>query len=370
MDLLDYLAHLQQIPAQEAEQRWVQQHPLHPFSAFYFASAAPRSFAGNEMAALQALQNPQKEPERFCPQEIDEPVKVEIDAEELLSFFTRPTASFFKNSLGITYPSKEDPLQDTEPVELSGLERWQVGDAALASIQDGTPCPPEAFLWSGKLPPLAWGEAEWAQLRENLDPLIEQWQNRCDGAKALNIPPFTLEFSRHRLRCDPTGVYPQGLLRLTYSKLKGKNLLIFWIQHLLICAAPQAELNQTSYLIARGEKKTAVCLQLPPQPQPLSLLEDLIELFHLGQRRPLPLPINTAWAYAEAIFTGKTPEQAALLARKLWQGNPMSPGDQEDPYLLRAFGELGPDFTASEKADFSSLALQIFTPLLQALKES
>ena len=86
-------------------------------------------------------------------------------------------------------------------------------------------------------------------------------------------------------------------------------------------------------------------------------------------RRPLPAPLKTAHAWAEARAlelrgNDRSPDDAA---RREWETDPNStygiPGENDDPWHVRAFGERAPvsDLLA---AGLPTYAWQIWEPLL------
>lgn len=71
-----------------------------------------------------------------------------------------------------------------------------------------------------------------------------------------------------------------------------------------------------------------------PETPAADLLRDLVAMYDVGRREPIPLPLKTSYAYAEARHWGKDPVYAA---NSRWKsGN--YPGDDAHPPNARAFG--------------------------------
>ncbi len=73
----------------------------------------------------------------------------------------------------------------------------------------------------------------------------------------------------------------------------------------------------------------------------LDLLRDLVDLLDRGRREPLPLPLRTGFAWADAIRAHKGPDWAA---RREWESSASSPvpGEQDDAAHVRVYGRAAP----------------------------
>lgn len=67
---------------------------------------------------------------------------------------------------------------------------------------------------------------------------------------------------------------------------------------------------------------------------PVDLLADLVAIYDAGRREPLPLPVKTSYAWAEARHCGDDPEQKAGFR---WRSG-RYPGEDAEPAHVRAWG--------------------------------
>ena len=69
------------------------------------------------------------------------------------------------------------------------------------------------------------------------------------------------------------------------------------------------------------------------------LLVDLLELRAHGLQAPLPLPVDTAFAYATAAWSGRPVPACRRAASQSWTSDWSFPKEDADPWHVRAFGE-------------------------------
>jgi exodeoxyribonuclease V gamma subunit len=92
------------------------------------------------------------------------------------------------------------------------------------------------------------------------------------------------------------------------------------------------------------------------------LLADLVAIYDAGRREPLPLPLKTSYAWAEAKHTHGDPEQAAMYR---WRSN-RYPGEDQEPAHERAWGK-GAWLSDLVAAGLDEYACRLWLPMLRAL---
>ncbi len=106
----------------------------------------------------------------------------------------------------------------------------------------------------------------------------------------------------------------------------------------------------------------------------VDLLRDLVDLRDRGLREPLPLPLKTANAYAEAVHSHGDHDRALDFAWKTSDSSPV-PGEQDDPAHVRVFGRGAPvdrllepvrddERWNDQRHRLGQLALRLWEPLL------
>jgi exodeoxyribonuclease V gamma subunit len=100
-----------------------------------------------------------------------------------------------------------------------------------------------------------------------------------------------------------------------------------------------------------------------PSDAAVELLADLVALYDAGRREPLPLPVKTSYAWAEAVHTHGDPERAAGFR---WRSNDRFPGEDAEKAHERAFGK-GAWLSALVARGLDEYACRLWLPMLRAL---
>ncbi len=363
-----------------ARDRIVIRHPLQAFDPRNFVGADSEparaadgswSFEVSALAGARAFVAPRHAPPPF----LSDPLPPAADAdlvtlEELVTFIQRPVRAFLRQRLGVALRNDEDEIDDGLPIELDGLERWGVGQRLLERRLEGAG-QREAYLpevSSGMLPPGALAI-----------PVIEEiWpvaRTLADVARAYakDTEPRTHQTNLilrdgTRLTGAVGGIHGHVVLGVSYSRLSSRTRLAAWVRLLaLSAAAPEIPFEAVS--IGRGGRPGAVEIaRLPqlggdPELRASTAREELLKLTALralGLRAPLPLPCDTALAYAEATIRGEDPVAAA---RRRWESgwydNRFIEREDRQPEHRLAFP------TGLDMERLGELALPVWRPLLQ-----
>ena len=359
----------------------VTRHPLQPFDIRNVTPGAivagtPFTFDSTALTAAQASTGPQTRRAPFFSDPLPPPPVTDVALEDLVTFFKDPVKGFFR-ALEYTLPWDVDGVSDVMPVEIDALAEWTVGDRMLGDIMRGmTPADAQQAEWRrGTLPP---GQIGWRRaiaLRDQCALLAtEALRHRAVEPQAYDVD-LDLGTGR-RLTGTVSPVFGERLVSVTYSKLGGKHLLASWIP-LLALAAGYPERDWAAVCIGRprrGDTPRTTGLGRPDDP--LALLADLVAMYDAGRREPLPLPVKTSFAWAEARHTGDDPE---LAAGYRWRsGN--YPGEDREPAHERAFGKnawlrdlmqpLRPgEEVAGEEHRLGAYSARLWLPLLRAERQ-
>lgn len=221
------------------------------------------------------------------------------------------------------------------PVEIDALQEWTVGDRMLGDIMRGmTPADAQQAEWRrGTLPPGQLGWRRAIALRDQCALLA------AEALRYRGVDPQAYDIdidlgSGRRLTGTVSPVFGERLVSVTYSKLGGKHLLASWIP-LLALAAGYPRRDWSAVCIGRPKRgDTPRTAGLGRPDDPVALLADLVAIYDAGRREPLPLPVKTSFAWAEARHAGDDPERAAGYR---WRTNKY-PGEDQEPAHERAFG--------------------------------
>jgi exodeoxyribonuclease V gamma subunit len=160
---------------------------------------------------------------------------------------------------------------------------------------------------------------------------------------------------------------------VTYSKLGGKHLLESWIPLVALQAAIPGR-DWTALCIGRARSSNRIERRLLGAPaDSAATLRDLVSLYDAGRREPLPLPIRTSFAWAEARNSERDPIKSAGYR---WCSNRF-PGEDAEPANERVWGSKAPlavlldppkpgEEVSGESTRLGALSARLWAPLLQA----
>jgi exodeoxyribonuclease V gamma subunit len=357
-------------------------HPLQPFDVRnvepgkLVASAPdePFSFDPNVLRAARAAVGERGDRPRFAGAPLPEMSPTDASLAELVAFFKDPVKGFFR-ALDYTFPAEVEGVQDAMPVEIDALQQWTVGDRMLTDILRGMS--PQRALeaeWCrGTLPP---GQLGWRKARdicEQVDLLAQE------AAPVRSVEPRAIDVdidlgAGRRLAGTVSPVYGNRLVSVTYSKLDGKHLLAAWIP-LLALAAHLPDERWSAVCIGRPKRGKTPRREIldSPDVSPVELLRDLVAIYDAGRREPIPLPLKTSYAFAEARYSGGDPMYAA---GNRWRSSNF-PGDDAQPAHVRAWGDKAPlralldpprpgEEHPGENTRLGAYAARLWLPLLRA----
>lgn len=360
-------------------------HPLQPFDirnvtpGAVVASApdTPFTFDSTVLRAARATEGEHHDRPRFATEPLPGAPAGDISLVDLVAFFKDPVKGFFR-ALDYTLPADVEGVEDAIPVDINALEEWTVGDRMLTDMLRGMT--PERALnaeWCrGTLPP---GQIGWRTARtvrdRSAELAVEAAQFRSEPPHAVDID-IDLGAGRH-LTGTVAPVFGDRLVEVTYSKLGGKQLLTAWIP-LLALAAHDPGRAWTAVCIGRRPKgdgvrrETMFSAGIPAK----DLLRDLVAVYDVGRREPIPLPIKTSFAWAEAAMGGGDTERQAGFK---WKSSDNFPGEDSHPPHVRVWGPNAPlwklldpvrpgEEYKGEKTRLGAYAARVWWPLFDSLR--
>ena len=288
-----------------------------------------------------------------------------MDAGALAEFFCNPARWLVTHRLGLRFEEQDEALEEVEPFAVAALDgyaiRQDLVDMGLkgASVKDAL----QLMKASGRLPLGEAGAAQFRGLQADVQAFLELLLPHFGEGY---VDPIQVDHTLggFRLVGEIRRLTAKGSLHYRCASIKPKDLLRFWVQHLVLNAALPGGPYSNAVLV--GSDKV---FEAPPLPEAPELLAGLLDLYWKGLATPLKFFPQTSWAYADAALKqegGRSRQEPIGVARLKWEGNPhrKTPGECEDPYFDLCFRNTDP-----LDEEFQQTARAVFEPLLSALKE-
>lgn len=372
-ELCDYLASWQPptaaatAPEQEVPD-YIVAHPLQAFSPRYFDGKDPRlfSYAAHYVGAARSARY-QGELGEFFPGPLPStPAADTLALAELVRFYKNPTAYLLQRRLELYLREAQEGLEDREPLELSGLETYGVGQGLLELCLRGVPLEQaqELVQARGALPLGAPGELDFAEIASCATTIARLVSGAREGGRQAPLA-FQGRLPGGRILFGTLNEpYRTGLVEHQFARVRAQHLLSLWIRHLGYCWFGPSGEAACSVLFGRPlNGDGAVMQRFRAVSAPYGYLEALVRRFDEGQSEPLALFPTTSLAFAQAQRKGDKKDPYAGLDKE-WQQEL-----QHDFHLQRVYGA-GRSFAELRRrlpVRFEALADEIFGPLLDHL---
>jgi exodeoxyribonuclease V gamma subunit len=357
LDVLDRTA------AGNVRGRVLVQHPLQPFDPRNFepgrlVAEQPFSFDPAAVEGARALVGGRVDRPEFVSSPLAPAQAVTTVAlDELAAFLEHPVKAFLRQRLGLTFVSDDTESVDALSVELDGLTGWQIGNRLLQAGLAGEDYAASvaAEIARGDLPPGPLGKAA-------LDPIVASvlaLVDRSAGLRAGNPASIDVDVTLQsgvRLLGTVANVYGECAVRIEYSKLKPKHVLVGWLSALAL-VANDPRTPWRSMVAGRADRGGIAYSHVGglTAEQATAELDSLVGLYLLGMTEPLPLTEQASSTYAERRDKGAPPSDATAKAEATWKktsGAGSAYGEHADAAHLCVWGE----------AEFSALLAQPAEP--------
>jgi exodeoxyribonuclease V gamma subunit len=339
------------------EGRLVTRHRLQAFSRDYFADDSPLfSYSAENCEALQEKRSGPKASAEFLANPLAAPADEWKDVPfiKLLRFFDNPAKFFLENRMGIRLEDVVAPLEEREPFSLDGLDSYNLKTDLLGILLQGGNAHDYLSVarCRGIIPPARHGEMVFETAVGDVEAFAQVVRDKFDGKIPLAPLDFELDLAGFRLTGRLDGIRPERMIRYRCAKLKAKDQLRAWIEHLVLNAARKGEYPRETLLIMTDGSKT-----FNPVEDAAAILQIFLGMYWQGLTAPLRFFPASAMAYAEK-------QQWDIgRARKEWADKYNDiPGEGRDPYFRLCFGHADPF-----NAEFERIAHAVLEPLLQHL---
>lgn len=363
-------------------ERLVIGHPLHAHDHRYFdgsdSRCVGRSWGEYQAAMAQRCSRPATPGAMTVA--IDAPSVDEIALEDLERFWAAPAEYFYRSSLGASLERERPALMSLDLTELDALERYLLTTDQLQLLLKQASVSEIIERWTaeGRRPYANLGAAIFEEQLELASSMCEV-VSRLVGTHDAEACGAALSIGALRVVGMVLECFPVGIVDFGTSIMTAKHRLRLWLRHLLLNASGTA---RESWLIRRHKQnKSRISverLEVLIPTQAYEYLENLVELYQVGQRVPLPFFPQLSFDYVRRISQGEDPDAAMECARREY-GDPLS--DDGETYgkrpvgpreVMRLFGEdlaltpgWGSRLGISGCVDFGGLARAVFEPYLE-----
>ncbi|MCW2781287.1 MAG: recC [Marmoricola sp.] len=339
LDALDLTA------AGDVRRQVLVKHPLQSFDTRNFIDGAlapggPFAFDRTGLAGARAAVGTRTPKPVFLPAPLAGEVSPDVSLADLQAFFAHPARAFLRQRLDVGVSDDYEEIDDAMPVELNALMSWAIGDRVLRQAIDGADAQSvfSAELYRGELPPGLLGERLLkAEVAERVGALLHHSAAlREFERRAVDV---TVDLGNgRRLTGTVPDVRRNRIVRIHYANLSAKHRLTSWVD-LLALSAGLPDMSWTASTVGWHRTKTPQeSLMGPLDHTALGHLRDLVDLFDRGMAAPVPLPVKTAFAWADKVRVHSSPTYGA---RNAWESGQF-PGEQDDAHHVRVYGAHAP----------------------------
>lgn len=373
-ELLDHLDARYRLGSEPPSKALTRIHPLQPFGPANFRPPMTNSASGlhlgpgfnsHWLAMARAIveHRPAERRSGWPAASLPQPEQEDhrITPQELARFFKDPVKQFVQTRLRVFKP-EDAALVEEEPFDLDHLEKWTIRDLLLdnwlqgGNAQEGR----HRVRAHGLLPHGAAGE----KLLDAIEAEIKDMAARATKhdiepplrKRPLDIDlPLTVDGQRWHLSGRLELCHEDhGLLHISASKYKPRNLLTLWIEHL----CHHATGHEPARSLFIGQDKNALFHPLDDNVA-REHLATLIAWLQKGMKRPLPLPPRSTDAFATSNKLKNT--------ESTWKTNQNSTGYEDDFFIRLALRHHRWQPDCDEK--FVEAATTIFQPMMDNLKQ-
>jgi exodeoxyribonuclease V gamma subunit len=343
-------------------------HRLQPFSPAYF-KGDPKLFTYSEERRKEAecMLKEKTQPPLFITKALPPPEEElkNINITQLCRFFGNPARFLLDKRFGIYLEEQSALLEETEPFELSGLEKYFVEQTLVESRMAGRELAGlfPSLKASGMLPHGVPGESAFRSMSEGVEVFARQMEPYVPG-EGLEPLDLDLHLSGFTITGRIPSIFPERMVRYRYATIKARDHLNLWIQHLALNLVRKPGYPRKSMIIGLRSKKW-YALEYSPVENSQEILDGLLQEYWNGLMKPLHFFPETSFQYAQQVLQrGALPEKALLKAESHWCGSDYNRGECQDLYFQLCFKSRSP-----LDAEFQRLAEKIFGPLLASRKE-
>lgn len=369
-ELIDYIAEYHGVNEKEV----VQQHPLQPFSRRYFTDNGNLfSFSRRNRDIADEIMGDGVKPSTFLAEPLPDPkdsVHV-ITLNDFISFFRNPAKYVLQKKLDIYFHNEDIPDENRESFSLSNLEQSSLERKLGHRLLNSRPVEPYYDIAQSKdLLPDGWpGRREYNQKKNQTELMAAFIKNHISNEP---LEPIEINTKRDNIHINGylNNVYPDEQILYRFGKMRPKDLISLWINHLYLQSNKPDNHSGESRLITHGKKAgKAVIYKLDPPIDPGSTLDNLITTYQNGRCGNILFFQHASYRYARAIFKKSKNESDAVKKAQQGWSNPYQPysSDYYDLYNKCLMQGVNPLDNEQMKRKFKQISASFWEPFFNVL---
>jgi exodeoxyribonuclease V gamma subunit len=278
-----------------------------------------------------------------------------LSPQTLCTFMNHPTKFWFQQRLNMSYEQNLPIVEDRENFKLDSLQKYLIGQDLVDARLAGENLKDLLLIQrsQGRLPHGRVGQACFSELSLEADGFVKRIEPHIKGLQKQAMA-VDLEIDGFILSGQVADICKTGLVHMRYGRIRARDLLTTWIQHLIACAAGLTLDPVRTLLLGRDSGWEIGFVENSRE-----ILAFLLTLYWCGLSEPVHFFPESSMEYAkQRLVLGKSWRVALDSAQKKWLGSDFRWAESADPYYSRCFDRIDP---LDEM--FQKTAEDVFKPL-------
>ena len=289
---------------------------------------------------------------------------------EMLQAWLKEPQIFWLEQMQVRIKESSNHLEDIESLQLDELQRFSLLSLQFLDNKKLLLNPdelPEKTDWQqqlkgqGILPLKAAGDIECGILDARWKSLSSQL--RCIGK---------LEVTKLAIKGETIDILmsKKKVVVVELGKLKRKSIMNTWLQHLQACAYGNHPrntilLSRSSSYTKQDQYELSIEFKSLPKEDSLTILDTIYSLVDQGRVQCWPIPPESGWEIAKAIFAKKNLGHEEF--KRTWVGSYRKEGERSKPEMTISFGNNAETNIFLESEVFRKCLKDLYEPLLTNL---
>ena len=162
----------------------------------------------------------------------------------------------------------------------------------------------------------------------------------------------------------------QKVVVVELGKLKSKSIMNTWLQHLQACAYGNHPrntilLSRSSSYTKQDQYELSLEFKSVPKEDSLTILDTIYSLVDQGRIQCWPIPPESGWEIAKAIFSKKNLGHEEF--KRTWVGSYRREGERSKPEMTISFGNNAETNIFLQSEVFKECLINLYEPLFKNL---